>query len=919
LDGEFSLKSNGKFYKTKIALACSIGLAFQASATDVSNGTWDTFTYDGTSDAAIYQGYVDWNTTDADGNIYPVINNSIVNGVISTNYLDADTANPNSLSISNTTIHGMVTSACMTSGCTTTVQNYNDPLELTVDNSTIDDSYEHFDYQNADGTTSGTIPTYALGTAITLGQESDIAIQNNSHVAGITLGQQQQDYADSGSTDSFVDNITVTDSSVTSGSWTELDTTGFYGQSEKPSDYNGATTMAVNYDVNGDGTVDNSDQIVNMNDVALAAIDNASSEESMKTNATFSNSTLTGDVLFVSTFNTGFAPAGQDTNADGVIDSNMGYSDDSLNQDEMNLTLDNGSKWVGAAISDVQATADLYDVAANSLWPSSTYNADTGYVSGNEVFQSGVFNVALDHGSEWDTRKASAVDTLTVSNGSQVNVESSSLLADSIALNNSSSMNIGDDGKVAANSINIDSNSDVDLTEETAQLYANTITVSNNAVLELGTGQVDTHNMVLTSGGELDVGSRDYVLNSDMNTGYTNGNTTDAADYGVVGLNSDGHLAVNGDVAGNYQVRINNATGQGSVADYKGHELIRVYDDNADTSASFTAANKADLGAYQYEAQQQGDSVVLKQDGLTDYANIALSIPSANTNIWNLEQDALANRLDNGRHAQQGADTGGAWISYIGGHFNADTDTLSYDQDVNGIMVGLDKAIDGNYAKWIVGAAAGFAKGDIDENSGHVDQDSQSARLYASAQFDNHVFVDSSINYSHFDNDLSATMTNGNSVNGNSISSDAWGFGLKAGYDWKYDQNGYVTPYASVSGLFQDGDSYQLSNNMSVDGQSYDSMRYEAGVSTGYTFAFGDQSFTPFAKIAYVYDDANSNSANVNGDDIDNGVEGSAVRAGLGGQFNFTKNFSAYASGDYLGGGDVDQDWSANAGVKYTW
>ena len=31
-----------------------------------------------------------------------------------------------------------------------------------------------------------------------------------------------------------------------------------------------------------------------------------------------------------------------------------------------------------------------------------------------------------------------------------------------------------------------------------------------------------------------------------------------------------------------------------------------------------------------------------------------------------------------------------------------------------------------------------------------------------------------------------------------------------------------VTPYGSVSGLFQSGDDYQLSNDMKVDGQSYD-------------------------------------------------------------------------------------------------
>ena len=125
-------------------------------------------------------------------------------------------------------------------------------------------------------------------------------------------------------------------------------------------------------------------------------------------------------------------------------------------------------------------------------------------------------------------------------------------------------------------------------------------------------------------------------------------------------MNSDGHLAVNGDVAGNYKVRVDNATGKGSIGDYKGKELIRLYDQNADTSATFSAANRADLGAYTYEAQQQGDTVVLRQDRLTDYANMALSIPSANTNIWHLQQDTLSTRLANARHGL--ADGGGAWV-----------------------------------------------------------------------------------------------------------------------------------------------------------------------------------------------------------------------------------------------------------------
>ncbi len=41
---------------------------------------------------------------------------------------------------------------------------------------------------------------------------------------------------------------------------------------------------------------------------------------------------------------------------------------------------------------------------------------------------------------------------------------------------------------------------------------------------------------------------------------------------------------------------------------------------------------------------------MLEQMELTDYANMALSIPSANTNIWNTEQDTVGTRLTNARH-----------------------------------------------------------------------------------------------------------------------------------------------------------------------------------------------------------------------------------------------------------------------------
>lgn len=647
-------------------------------------------------------------------------------------YLDdglSTNTNSNSLTIKNSTVHGMITSECMTSECADgrdTGYVY-DRLALTVDNSTIDDNYEHYTYNgtNTDGTAdTHNVDVYDLGTAITLDQEVDLAISNNSHVAGITLTQGYE--------------------------WSDVD----------------------------DNTV------------------------------------------------------------------------------------------------------------------------STG-VNSNEVFNNTI-------------TVTDSTDTLTIDN---------------------SLVTIADD--VSAG-----------WSVDDAALYANTINVTNDGVLDVGNSadyalQTDTLNLTSTTdadgnvhAGVFDIHSNNYVMDADLTNDRTADTTRSNYGYGVIGMNSDGHLTINGNgdaytadtsevdnagdnaaaATGNYKVRIDNATGEGSIADYKGKELIYVNDKNS--TATFSAANKADLGAYTYQAQQQGNTVVMQQMELTDYANMALSIPSANTNIWNLEQDTVGTRLTNSRHGL--ADNGGAWVSYFGGGFNGNNGTINYDQDVNGIMVGVDTKVDGNNAKWIVGAAAGFAKGDMSDHTGQVDQDSQSAYLYSSARFANDVFVDGNLSYSHFNNDLSANMSDGQYVDGKT-STDAWGFGLKLGYDWKVGDAGYVTPYGSVSGLFQSGDDYRLSNDMHLDGQSYDSMRYELGVDTGYTFTYSqDQALTPYFKLAYVYDDQ-GNHADVNGDSIDNGTKGSAVRVGLGTQFSFTKNFSAYTDANYLGGGDVDQDWSANAGVKYTW
>ncbi|MQH94148.1 hypothetical protein EI042_25575, partial [Escherichia coli] len=96
-----------------------------------------------------------------------------------------------------------------------------------------------------------------------------------------------------------------------------------------------------------------------------------------------------------------------------------------------------------------EATATLIDIEDNSLWPLSTVgveNDDTSYsefdhITGNQVYQSGLFNVTLNTGSQWDTTKTSLIDTLSINSGSTVNVADSTLISDSISLTGLSALN----------------------------------------------------------------------------------------------------------------------------------------------------------------------------------------------------------------------------------------------------------------------------------------------------------------------------------------------------------------------------------------------------------------------------------------------------------------------------------------------
>lgn len=389
-----------KLVVSQLALACTLAITSQANAAN-----YDTWGYhdntttdlvwpydtdnDGIADAGgmdpmgsdgnyvTYNGFVYYNN--ANGDFDTVFKGDTVNDTISTYYLNHDYASGsvNQVDISNSVIHGSITSELPFGYYSITPEGYNgytfnngtttdldynwydgDVFTLNVSNSTIDDDYEalYFTDTHLDGDKSkSTNETFytALGVAVNLDVESNINITNNSRVAGIALSEgNTSNTTYTSEYHQWDNNINVSNSTVTSGSQTPLEESdGFFGKSAEPSDYAG----------NG-----------GQNDVALSFTDNAGSNYSMKNNVNFDHSTLLGDVEFTSHWNNDgvfFYSTGHDSNGDGVLDTNGGWVDDAQNVDELNITLNNGSKWVGSAnmSAEVIAPADMYDVAPNSL------------------------------------------------------------------------------------------------------------------------------------------------------------------------------------------------------------------------------------------------------------------------------------------------------------------------------------------------------------------------------------------------------------------------------------------------------------------------------------------------------------------------------------------------------------------------
>lgn len=369
-------------------------------------------------------------------------------------------------------------------------------------------------------------------------------------------------------------------------------------------------------------------------------------------------------------------------------------------------------------------------------------------------------------------------------------------------------------------------------------------------------------------------------------------------------------LNVTGNADGTFNIQL-----QDSGAAPSNLQIIDVQGTNA---ARFSLSNgPINLGNYKHNLVSDGKGgykLVADTAALTPSTAGVLAVANTMPVIFNAELSSIQNRLDK---QSTSANESGVWINYLNNNFKVKGTAANFDQKLNGITLGGDKAIEVGDSVLSIGAFGSQSSSDIKsdyQSSGSVESNSLGA--YAQYLTNGGYYLNGVVKSNQFNQNVSVT-SNGSHASG-SASFSGLGVALKAGKHINVDAM-YVSPYAALSTFTSGKSQYQLSNGMDAQNQGSRNTTGTLGVNTGYRFVLNSGAeIKPYALFSVDHDLMARNNVLVNGEMFDNSRKGTRVNAGVGMNVNMTKNLSIGSEVKLSKGKNVDTPVTINLGVGYT-
>lgn len=372
-------------------------------------------------------------------------------------------------------------------------------------------------------------------------------------------------------------------------------------------------------------------------------------------------------------------------------------------------------------------------------------------------------------------------------------------------------------------------------------------------------------------------------------------------------------LNVEGDAWGKHLLNIRNTGEETMPSEFDA--LRVVHTEGGDAQFRLRGA-RADLGAYSYELEQQGNDWFIVGSGkiISPSTESVLALFNVGPTIWNSELSTLRSRMGEVR----GQEHGGGWMRSYGSRFNASLETgLDYQQKQRGLSFGADAPVQVPDGKLLVGLMVGYSKSDLDMGRGTSGKvDSYYLGAYGTWLSEEGYYLDGILKVNQFHNASKVAMSDGEKAKGD-YSNMALGGSVEFGKHIKLPDEYFVAPFAQLSSVWIGGDSYTLDNGLRAKNSQTQSILGKVGATLGRQFTLADGGvLQPYVRVAGAHEFSRSNNVRVNDQRFDNDLFGSRAELGAGMSVSLSERLQVHADFDYMKGEHVEQPWGANVGLR---
>lgn len=466
--------------------------------------------------------------------------------------------------------------------------------------------------------------------------------------------------------------------------------------------------------------------------------------------------------------------------------------------------------------------------------------------------------------------------------------------------------------KIEANEIVIDGNGSSSEAIGAVMATAGAVELVAKNSISVSVGSNDANALYSSAAGKLDISSPETEINGNIQA------------LGETQLN--GELVFNGNKA-----TVANLTGEAATFTLtKADQEVTITNHNKALTVAATGDLNDEVGMDAFKnltvgGEAEGVQVVAREGMYTgettgvlnEKGEIVQTVTGANSIMSNVLDLASASTLSLNRilmndvrkrmgdlRASEG--THGVWARYDGGKFSGSN---SFENDFSTVQIGIDTAPAPDAPRF--GVAFSYTTSDSDMQRGDAEMDAYSLAFYGTKFFENGMFVDVIGRFATIDTDVT--------IDGNKKGNlDNMAVSLSGEFGWRFDvnQSFYVEPQAEVTYTYLDSDKLKLSSGHEYELDSVDSLIGRLGFATGFKCPnnFGDVYLRASAVHEFLGDAAvhgGTYTLETDGDDT-------WIEFGVGANFNLNKNLYGYVDLERTEGADLDEDWRANVGVRYS-